>query len=747
MMKRAAYMFAALALAALPYTPCAADIGDMWVDETIAGWLLSDLPPMYCRGGYVYGQFQKPLLYASAKYNPLYNYPMLFHSIMCRLQSYMQYGFSYVSASDLDEFDGCASPDDRAESAQSRVPTLSVRNKAVAQLAPFFAAGGVTSNGIITVGPLMHAYGGSPLCVWPASNVVDVTMGAFDFPTVPGANPLRAGVGRGGCFDVEAWLSCTNRADRPQGFHTARSPFGDLGEFLHDTLDPYFVIDWASKGVPTSAEQWCGEAYFLTNSPNYLSAEAVPTNVTAGTLLLEPWRRSWEALGGLACIAWHTNTNAFEYEAVDVWSNGVVSAASSNAFVSAMRQYMENGHPDLSNREYFPSSGIGVSRTQYYGPHGWNGASVRPNDAILDYQPEYIFYRGPYYHVEMPIPQGLTYDWTVTNINARTLAAPVSNRVEAVTNRLVATSLKKWKFVKVNEQGGEHYAITNGTATMDFGWGEREYTWDKYVLGPTSYDWEMVEEGRPVTHVELYATSNAMNTAVHASLVADSAWSGLRDAWSEDAGPIRTSTVCAYDDVEEQRFFVGEIGGKYGTGADDFLFALVTGGLEYWDVDELSASAHPMPREPKLACNGYNPPWWDTIWTGEGHNYTIRTSGPPQSYSSPGGTTNITYTATYTTPDLAPGEWWLETVVCTDEGSVVSKRRALMPGGDGEEMEVLDGAGYIPFDEAEAKSSITFTIDNECDLRYKVEWTPVRAWGVLNNVTYHSDWPSPNEVH
>ncbi len=750
-MRKSASILSALAIAALPLSPCAGAIGDMWVDDLTVAEDISVLPLVYCTGGTQYGLWQEPLLYAAAKFNPLYNYPMIFHSIMCRLSDYCGADFDPDDHNkQQSEFPGCATPAERETAAKTPIPTIGVRDKAVSQLVPFFAAGGPTNVGVVTIGPLMHAYGGSPLCVWPASNVVDVTMGASGVPTVPGADPLRAGVGRGGCFDVEAWLSCTNRADRPHGFHTARNPFSDLGAFLYDTLSPHFSdIDWSAKGIPVPGMQSYPESLFLTNSPNYVSSEAVPIAASSPALRIEPWRRSWEALGGLACVAWHTNTNVFEYEAVDVRSNGVLSVAWSNEFVTAMRTYMENGHPAIGNRDYFPTNGMGVTKNQYSGPQGWNGESVRPNDGYLDYQPSYIFARGVFWHTNIPVPQDIEFDWTATNLNERVLAAPVSNRTEEASVSLAATSIKKWKYRKINEIDGGTTQISNGTEIVDFGWGEHEYNFTVGVVGPTSYDWELVEEGDPVTHVQFSAVSNFMQTALRASLAAESSWPGLYGAWDEDAGPMRLSTVCTYDDELNQMYFVSGEGGKYGTGMDYFLYYLVTGDEAYADADRLSAYAYPMPRKPQPACVGYEPSYRYGNWTGAGHDYTIKTYGPPLPFGSPGGFTNIAYTAEYsTTNEIGVVEDWRDAVYCDGYGDVVSKSHIKLPDGTEEqEQEIVNGGGYIPNNEAEARSEITFTIDQKCDLRYGVEWTPVRAWGVLNNVTDHADWPNPNEVH
>lgn len=746
-MIKASSLLSALAVAALPLSPCAGAIGDMWVDDLIVAEDISVLPLVYCTGGTQYGLWQEPLLYAAAKFNPLFNFPMLFHSIMCRLSDYCGADFDPDDHNkQQSEFPGCATAAERETAAKSPVPTIGVRDKAVSQLVPFFAAGGPTNVGIITIGPLMHAYGGSPLCVWPASNVVDVSDGPVTTPTVSGANPLRAGVGRGGCFDVAGWLSCTNWNDRPQGFHTAAHPMADLGAFFHETLSPHFDIDWSAKGIPVPEMSAYPESFFLTNSPNYLSSEAVPIAASNATLRTEPWRRSWEALGGLACVAWHTNTNVFEYEAVDAWSNGVLSVASSNAFVAGMTSYMNNGHPALSDSRYFPADGRGVMKNDYFGPQGWNGEDVRPNDP--QYEPRYIFWRGPWSpSADIPVSQDLSFNWMHTNVNARVLSAPVSNASEKVEIAMKATSQKIWKFRKVNKQGGDMLSLTNGTAVADFGYGVHEYVFHSYVIGPTSYDWDLVEEGDPVTHVQFSAVSNFMQTALCASLTAESAWQGLYGAWYEDAGPMRLSTVCTYDDVFGTAYFVSGEGGKYGTRMDDFLYALVLGNAGYADADELSASAHPMPRAPQPACFGYEPSWIYGNWTGAGNDYTVRTYGPPLPFSSHGGFTNVAYTAEYsTTNEVGVVEDWRDIVNCDAEGNVISKSHTLQPEGT-PEPEIIDGAGYIPDDEVEARSEITFTIDQRCDLRYRVEWTPVRAWGVLNNVTGTPDWPNPNEQH
>ena len=87
-MKKAASIISALAIAALPSSPCVGAIDDMWVDDLIAKQDISLLPAIYCDGGFQYGLWQEPLLYSVAKFNPLYNYPMIFHSIMCRLSDY-----------------------------------------------------------------------------------------------------------------------------------------------------------------------------------------------------------------------------------------------------------------------------------------------------------------------------------------------------------------------------------------------------------------------------------------------------------------------------------------------------------------------------------------------------------------------------------------------------------------------------------------------------------------------------------
>ncbi len=211
---------------------------------------------------------------------------------------------------------------------------------------------------------------------------------------------------------------------------------------------------------------------------------------------------------------------------------------------------------------------------------------------------------------------------------------------------------------------------------------------------------------------------------------------------------MRISTVCTYDDELSpiQAYFVSGEGGKYGTGMDDFLYYLVIGDEAYADADELSESAHPMPRKPQLACVGYSPSYAYGNWTGAGHDYTVRTYGPPLPFSSPGGFTNVAYVAEYsTTNSLGVVTDWRDIVNCDADGNVVTKSHVQMPDG-APEIETVDGSGFIPSDDAEAKSEIVFTIDQRCDLRYKVEWTPVRAWGVLNTVST-PDWPNPNEVH
>lgn len=724
-----------LALSAV--STCAGAIGAMTTWDAA--------PPSYfCAGAYADAWWwnHNTILYAGAKFTPLYNYAAIFHAYMCQLQHYTEDGsFGYTDCT-ARTFDGCATPEDRTEAARTKIPLLHVRNKAVTQLCRFFEAGGVTNHGIITVGPLMHAYGGSPLCVWPAQTVVDVSGGGVPLQPVQGAKPLRAGVGRGGCFSTAAWLSCTDWADRPQGFNTGRNPFGDLGEFFHDTLAPHFAIDWASNGVSTSAAQWCANSYFLTNSPNYLSAEAVPTNVTASTLRLEPWRRSWEALGGLDLFAWHTNTNVFEYAATNVWRLGTISAASSNAMVSAIQRFIEDGHPELSNREYFPANGTGVTKNQYYGPQGYNGDSVRPKH---DYDPSYVvFQRGNYKTTPPYFPAEITYTWQTTNVNARTISAPVSNYVHGVTNTLRATSVKRWYLRKTNEQGGGRFPLTNDTVVADFGWGQHEYSFETYVLGPTSYDWEMTSEEKPETRVDVSSVSNYMRTVCRAHMITNMIWKGI-PPYSAYDDPSRASSVCRYEDggMGTAYFMSGDgaaFGGNYSP-MFDFMAALVA-----YDPyspykpnpDELSEKAHPLPRAP-VVKNPATPPSWDTIWSGPGIDYTIRTTGVPQPYRSPGGQTNTTYTATYDDPD-EPGKWWEDIIQLNAAGDIVFKLHQPMPYGL-PEIETGDGAAYIPTEEAEAKSEIFYTIENWTESFYKVEWEPVRAWGIYNGVTNHADWP------
>lgn len=748
---------AAAMLCALTAVQCGGAIGDMWGHDAVANVELVDLPLIYCDyGTRMYPLDPDPLLMADASLNVVRNYPMLFHSMMCQLQYFCEPDYNPVSPlrtreptyMRYREFPGCADPETRAHAATSRLLSMSDRDGAISQLVPFFEAGGPTNIGIITIGPLMHAYGGSPFCVWPAESVVNVTMGAPYSTVFKSDKPLRAGVGRGGCFDVRGWLACTNWADRPHGFHTAAHPMADLGNFLQETLGPSFNIDWGEKGIPVPGLFPYPESFYLTNSPNYLSSEPVPISASNAALRTEPWIRSWEALGGLSCVAWHTNTNVFEYAAEDIWSMGTMSTAFSNQFVSAMRQYMENGHPAIGNRDYFPTNGLGVVRTQYSGPQGWNGAAVRPNDGHLGYEPSYIFARGPQPSVEMPVPQNIGFNWTVTNMNARTLTAPVSNRTVEASVSLLAKSVKKWKYRKIELANGDIIPITNGTEVADFGWGEREYGFTMNLVGPTAYYWELEDEGSPVTHVDFSAVSNFMQTAVHANLVTNGAWRGLSGAWNEEAGPMGVSTTCTYWEGTwgVNSYFVSGEGGKYGNGMDNFLYFLVTGDEYFGGADKLSMYAHPMAREPELFPVGYESSYNYGYWTGEGHDYTIKTQGPPPPFNS-GSFTNIAYFAQYSTMNEAGVvEDWRDSIYCDVNGNVTYKVHQKLPAESWGAVEEYYG-GYTPSKVAWAISDIEFTIEQECDLMYKVEWAPVRAWGVLNNVTGHQDWPDPNEPH
>ena len=657
---------AALILVAALSRVCAGAIGDMLMGD------VSSYPQKYCNGGPAFDpEGGGVLLKAGARFNALHNFPVIFHGLMCQLSHYCLPEYDPGDWNmQFTEFPGCATPADREKAARTLYPTITNRNNAVGQLVPFFNAGGPTNVGVITIGPLMHAYGGSPLCVWPASNVVNVSAGYVPLDPVPGAAPLRAGVGRGGCFNTAAWLMCTDFADMPQGFHTSMNPFGDLGGFFAATLEPHFSIDWASNGIPTYVSQYCDNSYFLTNSPNYVSAEAVPTRTASPVLTIEPWRRSWEAVGGLDLFTWHTNTNVFEYAATNVWHLGTLSASSSNAFVSAMKRFLGDGHPALSNREYFPANGLSVTKSQWYGPQGYNGDSVRPNDY---YDPTFIILpRGIRSTPPAYFPAELTYTWTVTNINAGTLSAPVSNYVHGVTNTLKATSVKYWHFRKINEQGGARYPITNDTVVADFGWGQHEYSYETYVLGPTSYDWEMTSEDKPDTRVEFSSVSNYMRTVCRAHMVADSVWPGLTDLHYAD--PSRASSVCRYNDD--------------GVGTVYFL----SGSGNSWEGEAASSMFNFMEA-----------------------------------------------LVTYDDPDEA-GKWWEDIIQKNAAGEIVFKIHQPMPWGF-PEIETDDGTGYIPTDEADAKSEITYTIDNWLEMFYEVKWDPVRAWGIFQGVTNHADWP------
>ena len=744
-MRRAALI---LALSLIAHV-CPGVIGDMTSGDVL------DYPQRYCSGGQEFPWDGPTLIIAGAKYNRLWNFPAIFHGLMCRLSHYCLPEYD-PNAQNMQgaTLPGCATPVVRQIAARTPYPTITNRNDAVGQLVPFFAAGGPTNVGLITVGPLQHAYGGSPLSVWPAAEVVDVTPAVEGGPrvtaaTVQGATPLRAGIGRGGCFDTVGWLTCTDAAARPHGFYVqGKHPMADLGAFFYSALSPYFSVDFATNGIPAPLVSY-SPSFYLTNSPAYLSPEAVPTNTASPVLTIEPWRRSWEALGGLSCLPWHTNTNAFEYEAVDVWTNGVVTSWSSNAVVFAIRFYMQAGHPSIYNRDYFPTNGYGVTKIRYWGPQGYNNESVRPTG---DYDPRYIFYRGPGgVPAGNPIDFDLSYTFTATNVNERILTAPESNRVVAVTNALRATSVKRWKFEKTNEIDGGKTIIERGTVTNDFGYGEHEYTYEKYVQGPVSYDWALVSESEPVTHVDFCGVTNTMRTAVRAQLRDAYSWAGF-PIYSGFADVSRAFTVVRYDDgggvmgTSGRAYFMSGSGNLFGGGYSqmfDFMHVLVGQTVELWDIDLLSENAHPVPRQPVL-MNTASPPWWDTVWGGNGNNYTIKTFGPPQSFRSPGGETNITYTAIYD-DTLHTGLWWEDTIFCREDGSVVMKTHQLEPAGSGGEEQddttMEDATGFVPVDISEAKSEITFTIENWLEEYYRVKWEPVRAWGIYHDVTGHADWP------
>lgn len=753
---------AAFALAVLPILqPVRAEgIGDMWVDDMIAFGYLSDLAPRYCVGGYVYGRYQEALLVADAKYNILWNYPMLFHSIMCRLQHYCE--------PDFDEdfgfcgnrlFAGCAEPVLREMAATNAIPTLTNRNCAVSVLVPFFASGGTHPVGDVTISPLMHRYGGSPLCVWPASNVVDVTGGGgFVVPAPPNASPLKAGVGRGGCFDVEAWLSCTDAADRPQGFHTGAHPMADLGEYMYATLSPYFDIDWTAKGIPTPAMTNYPDSFFLTNSPTYISAEAVPLVETNRVLSIEPWRRSWEALGGLSCVAWHLGPrcNPFDYDAYEVTMRGEISEWGSNQVVRAMTRYMNAGHPAITNTEYFATNGLSVRREQYWHPWGRSLEGVRP---AFDIDPVYILPRGSYKPPGSPISEDMDYDWTARTNRLWHPVAPVSNVNTHVSNVLYATSEKRWRFEKTNEVQGLDQVIDVRLESLDFGYGTHEYQKETYIDIGSSYEWQMVEECDPKTKVTFFSETVVTQTVLAATFtMTNFTWRGLPNSWDgftesyRDPGGV--STVCRYDDGNsmESEFFVSDKGGDgiFGYQSDMFAFMdmalsiTAEGGLEEfldgnsYNSNTLSEQTYPLARDPTPIIagdeDGITRPWWDTVWTGAGHEYTITTYGIPQPYSSPC-ETNVRYVAEYATTNAVTGvvTSWRDTILAKLDGTVYAKEHQQLPAED-TDWEII-GPGYFPGDDKpEAVSKIVFSVENITGSRYRIEWEPVRAWGIFKGV-------------
>ena len=743
---------ATLALVLLPFLPCVGVIGEMGPYDLIAGLDICYLPQQFCRGGSAIGlslEEGEKYFYTNTQYNALWNYPALFHSMMCQLQFFREPDFSpygYVMGLEARRFPGCATPETREASANDLYPTITSRNSAVGQLVPFFAAGGVTNLGILAVGPLMHAYGGSPLCVWPASNVVDVTGGNVSADTVADANPLKSGVGRGGCFDVGAWLSCTNAASAPQGFGTGRHPMAHVGRYIYNTLSPYFSIDWAAKGVPTSDTGLYPASYFLTASPAYLSPEAVPLNTSVPTLRIEPWRRSWEALGGLACVSWNLNANPLYVKATNEWHIGTVSSGSSNAVVNAIKNYMNDGHPDIDNTDYYPSDGKGTTKVQYDNQSGSTTVSVRPSS---DYDPIYVFPRRQ--NPQLPSPLDgitITHSWSVTNEEEQILEAPVSNRTVTAENRLWAYSEKRWRMIK-NGSDGAVNVVESGISTNDFGFvdegfpsGEQEYEFERCERTGANYSWSVDEEFDPETDVEYSSTTNYMMT-VQKSEWTDAAvnhdWLGIpASPWGEDSF-ARASAVCTFEDGgdeaqmrDEQVYFMGDL-------SLAFLDNILIG--SFYSPDSASADTYQLPRDPVLNDE------YGGDWGGNGILYRVETTGKPKPYNAPV-TTNIVFRATYTneyTASLGPDYYFEDEVNCDANTNVVSYVHALMPDDaqEAEEHQVVEeGTGFVPGRYAEVRSTIEFEVDNDLYKYFRVRWKPVRAWGVYSEVTNNADWPT-----